>query len=130
MSYTLHIASRSVLDTLYSVQKCLIDSLSVLFEVSSLAWLESSGKPMLASGDDTKVLLWKPTTQNLCEFSNAHAYFLPGFNQYELSPMTVSECQQQCCDNPWCTSFDYAYKADGLTHEANTCCQAPQPTPF
>ena len=37
MSYTLHIVSKSVLDTLYSINECLIDSLSVLFEVV-LAW--------------------------------------------------------------------------------------------
>ena len=35
VSYTLHIVSKSVLDTLYSVKKCLVDSLSVLFEVRS-----------------------------------------------------------------------------------------------
>ena len=33
MSYTLHIVSKSVLHTLHSVKKCLIDSLSVLSEV-------------------------------------------------------------------------------------------------
>ena len=33
MSYTLHVASKSILDTPDSVTKCLIDSLSVLFEV-------------------------------------------------------------------------------------------------
>ena len=33
VSETLYIASKSVLYTLYSVTKCLIDSLSVLFEV-------------------------------------------------------------------------------------------------
>ena len=34
--YTRYIVSKSVLDALYSVKKCLIDSLSVLFEVGVL----------------------------------------------------------------------------------------------
>ena len=33
MSYTLYVASKSVLGTLDSVKKCLVDSLSVRFEV-------------------------------------------------------------------------------------------------
>ena len=33
VSYTLYVASKSVLDTLDSVKKCLVDSLSVRFEV-------------------------------------------------------------------------------------------------
>ena len=33
VSYKLYSVSKSVLDTLYSVKKCLTDSLSVLFEV-------------------------------------------------------------------------------------------------
>ena len=36
VSSTLHILTKSVLDTLCSVKKCLIDSLSVLFEVRDL----------------------------------------------------------------------------------------------
>ena len=35
MPYTLYVASKSVLDTPYSVKKCLLDSLSVLSEVVS-----------------------------------------------------------------------------------------------
>ena len=36
VSYTLYIASKSVLDTPYSVKKCLFDTLSVLSEVTRL----------------------------------------------------------------------------------------------
>ena len=35
--------SKSVLDTRYSVKKCLIDSLSVLFEVTEVRWLHRNG---------------------------------------------------------------------------------------
>ena len=33
----------------------------------------------------------------------------------------MDECQSLCCENPWCTSFDYAEKGDGKTHGPKTC---------
>ena len=49
MSYTLHIVSKSVLDPLDSVKKCLIDSLSVLFEVEALCIPAKAVRDMLAA---------------------------------------------------------------------------------
>ena len=48
-------------------------------------------------------------------------YYLPGFNRYVVEGRTVDECQSLCCENPWCTSFDYAEKGDGKTHGPKTC---------
>ena len=48
VSYTLYIASKSVLDTPYSVKKCLLDSLSVLSEVAGSVPKRLQGKRLLS----------------------------------------------------------------------------------
>ena len=48
-------------------------------------------------------------------------YYLPGFNRYVVADKTVDECRSLCCENPWCTSFDYAEQGDGKTHGPKTC---------
>ena len=51
MSYALHIASKSVFYTPSSVQKCLIDALSVLLQVFDADTQAASGQAMAASLD-------------------------------------------------------------------------------
>ena len=38
-----------------------------------------------------------------------------------MANKTVDQCQTLCCENPWCTSFDYAERGDGKTHGPQTC---------
>lgn len=87
--------------------------------VNAIAWIPSG--PLLASGDEKELILWRPATSPSCEFTYSMGYYLPGFNRYVVEGRTVDECQSLCCENPWCTSFDYAEKGDGKTHGPKTC---------
>ncbi|CAK9112719.1 Nuclear distribution protein nudF 2 (Lissencephaly-1 homolog 2) (LIS-1 2) [Durusdinium trenchii] len=87
--------------------------------VKAIAWIPSG--PLLASGDEQELILWRPATSPSCEFTSSMGYYLPGFNRYVVADKTVDECRSLCCENPWCTSFDYAEQGDGKTHGPKTC---------
>eukprot|EP00746_Dinoflagellata_sp_MGD_P157011 gnl/MRDRNA2_/MRDRNA2_86067_c0_seq1.p1 gnl/MRDRNA2_/MRDRNA2_86067_c0~~gnl/MRDRNA2_/MRDRNA2_86067_c0_seq1.p1 ORF type:complete len:1018 (+),score=138.11 gnl/MRDRNA2_/MRDRNA2_86067_c0_seq1:100-3153(+) len=88
-------------------------------EVKSLTWIPQG--PLLASGDKESLILWRPASEAMCEFSYVKGYYLPGFNRYVTRNTNPADCQKLCCENSWCLSFDFAYESDGKTHDANVC---------